>query len=707
MRLLAQLRKKPFCNEIHFILIAIIILLISLKYYWFFIILGLYFIYLFKNKHILIPTLVVILIVVFRISIIEINKSLFKLKENQEIYIVDIKNENSYYAYLGTNKLLIYDYNHDFVPGDRAIVSLKVIENKKSYLNDFDNEYYLLGKGVTYQAKVINKEFKRHGFSIYAPKFYYSNYLKKELSTESYNYVSAIAFGDNNLEGEIKDSYSILGISHILAISGLHILLIYKFISFLLLKLFKYYDDKIPIILIGIYISFIGFPVSALRAFLFLILNKLNRRGNVSYTKLDILSISALLMIFFRPYSAYNTGFILSFIVSFIFIYKNEIIKNSKSKLIYQYKLYFLIFLATFPFVINISNRISIISILLSPILSIIIPVFLLPLSYLDFFLPILDYGLKYIFIGINIYVINLKNILLVINIQSFNIYMIIIYYFIFLILIYTLVKGKLKIISISFLLSYILGVLYIKYVIPYSNITFIDSGQGDSALIELNNNRGVMVIDAYNSFNYLKSKGINRIDYLVLTHSDNDHIGDYKKIISFFDVKYLLYPIYDTKFEKLLADLDTKSIGINDKYEINSDFNIKILAPINPYDDPNSNSIVLKLNINNTSILFTGDMTENEEKDCILKYDNELDSDILKVAHHGSNTSSTNEFLKLVSPDISIISVGEDNNYGLPDKEIVQRLKDISRVYMTKDLGNIDLRIFKNEYKLSSYRKI
>lgn len=705
MRLLAQLRKKPFCNEIHFILIAIIILMISFKYYWFFIILALYFIFLFKNKHLLLPTLVVILIVVFRISIIKINKNVFKEQDTYEIYVVDIKNDDSYYAYVGINKFLIYDYNHECLPGDRIKCKLSITENKKSYLNDFDNEYYLLGKNVTYQARISNKEFIRNGFSIYAPKYYYSKYLKNNLSNESYNYVSAVVFGNNNLENDVKESYSILGISHILAISGLHILLIFKFLSFILFKAFKYYDDKIPLIIIGIYILFIGFPISALRAFLFLVLNKLNRKGHVSYTKLDILSISALIMIIFRPYCIYNTGFILSFIVSFILIYRTEIIGKSKSLLLKQYKIYILIFFSTFPFVINISNSISIISILLSPILSSVISFILLPLSYLDFLLPILDYGLKYLFIGLNIYVTNLKNILLIINIQSFNIYMILGYYLIFIFIIFTFVRKKYKIISISMMSMYLLIILYFRFVNPYSNVTFIDCGQGDSALIELPHGDGVMVIDAYNSYSFLKTKGLYTIDYLVLTHSDSDHIGDYKKIIEHFNVKRLLYPVYDDKFNELLKDINVKAIGINDDYIINNDFNLKILAPINKYDDPNSNSIVMKININNTSFLFTGDMTEKEENDCINKYKNELASNILKVAHHGSNTSSSLEFINLVKPDISIISVGEYNTYGLPNKEIVDRLNKISDVYMTKTSGNINIRISKDKYNISTYR--
>ena len=112
-----------------------------------------------------------------------------------------------------------------------------------------------------------------------------------------------------------------------------------------------------------------------------------------------------------------------------------------------------------------------------------------------------------------------------------------------------------------------------------------------------------------------------------------------------------------------------------------------------------------MKININNTSFLFTGDMTEREENDCINKYKNELASNILKVAHHGSNTSSSLEFINLVKPDISIISVGEYNDYGLPNKEIVDRLNRYSNVYMTKNSGNINIRISKDKYNISTYR--
>ena len=98
--------------------------------------------------------------------------------------------------------------------------------------------------------------------------------------------------------------------------------------------------------------------------------------------------------------------------------------------------------------------------------------------------------------------------------------------------------------------------------------------------------------------------------------------------------------------------------------------------------------------------------MTEKEENDVLNKYKNKLKSDILKVAHHGSNTSSSKEFIKCVNPKDSVISVGLNNSYNLPNKEIVDRIKNYSNIYLTSELGNIDLYIYSDHYDISGYRK-
>jgi len=513
-------------------------------------------------------------------------------------------------------------------------------------------------------------------------------------------------FSNNELNNEVSDSYSNLGISHILCISGLHIIFLFKLLSFVFIKLFKYYNDIIPLVIISLFVILIGFPKSALRALLFLILLSINKRSKYKYTKLDILSITFIFMSLISPYSIYNTGFVLTFLVSFILIYKDDILNKSKYKLINDYKLYSLIFLLTFPFIVNINNKISLLSLLLAPILSNLLGIILIPLSFLLSIFPILDIVLKYVYIILNYYILNVSNILPIIRIQSFNIYMMIVYYLLFIYLIYKLSNDNKIYKPLLYLTSYIILIINIFYLSPFSKITFISCGQGDSSVIRLPYERGIMVIDAYNSISYLKNSGIKKIDYLVLTHSDSDHIGDYDKIIKEFKVNKLLYSKYDDKFNVLLNDINVNKIGIDSNYVFNSkNFNIKVLGPINKYDDANSNSIVLRIKIFNKTILYTGDMTEKEEIDLINKYKTSLKSDILKVAHHGSNTSSSNNFLKLVNPDTSIISVGKNNNYDLPSDIIVKRLEKYSNVYMTKNKGNIDIIISKKKLWILTYR--
>ncbi|MBQ9899993.1 MAG: DNA internalization-related competence protein ComEC/Rec2 [Acholeplasmatales bacterium] len=702
MRLLQLLKKKPFCNDLHFFLIGVILLLIGLKYYPLLILLFIYLVYIFKKTNIIIYLMILLLIIIGHISILKIIRDNNK-KEEYKGYIVDIIDDNNYIFRSGIIKLQINDYNHNQDAGDVLIISVEIIDNEKNYEADFDYNNYIYSKDISYYAKLKKKEFIKKGFSIYSLKYNYKKYLKKTVSDNSYQYVSALVFGDNIFEENIKDGYSILGISHILAISGLHIIFLFKILSFILLKLFHYYKDTIPIAIITIFIIIIGAPPSAIRALLFLIIGALNRKGNIYYTKLDILSISFILMIIFNPYYFYSIGFILTYLISFILIFSNDILKE-KNKYKKLYKNYLLIYFISLPFVIDISGAISILSILLSPFLSLGL-VIIIPISYLLSIFPILDYVFKYLFDFINLYINNLSSLISLIHIKSMNVYFKLIYYFLYGYLIYRLANKKGIGRNMILISTYLLLFITIKYIDPIASVTYIGVGQGDSALIRLPYNQGVVLVDAYNSYNYLKSEGIDRIDYLVLTHSDKDHIGDYEKILKHINVKKIIYPIYDDRFNDLLKDYNRK-IGIcYNKEIILKNTKMEILGPIKRYDDPNSNSIVFKINIYNNVYLFTGDMTKDEEIDLIDKYGNKLDSDILKVAHHGSNTSTTDLFLSFVTPKYSIISVGKKNNYNLPSEDIVKKLNKISKLYMTSNNGNITFYMFDNNLWIKTYK--
>ncbi|MDE6656239.1 MAG: MBL fold metallo-hydrolase, partial [Anaeroplasmataceae bacterium] len=283
------------------------------------------------------------------------------------------------------------------------------------------------------------------------------------------------------------------------------------------------------------------------------------------------------------------------------------------------------------------------------------------------------------------------------------SIFWMIIYYVIFIYILICFAKGRRKYILL-YIPIYLCLVFSLRIVNPFYKVTFIDVGQGDSILIELPHDQGNILVDSYyNTVEYLKSIGIRKLDYVILTHFDNDHMGTIEEVIKSFHVSALLYSEFEN-VEKL-SNLSIEKIPVKSGLGFKvSKTEFHILGPINAYSDSNSNSVVLKFTFNNYSFLMTGDMTEKEENDLILKYEKELSCDVLKVGHHGSETSSSIKFLKYVNPTYSIISVSESNRYGLPSSEIVRRLSAMSKVYMTKDSGNIQV-IITDKIKVNEYR--
>lgn len=227
--------------------------------------------------------------------------------------------------------------------------------------------------------------------------------------------------------------------------------------------------------------------------------------------------------------------------------------------------------------------------------------------------------------------------------------------------------------------------------------VYYFDVGQADSILVVHNNE--TMLIDAGNNddgdlvVNNLEKLGIDRIDYLIGTHPHEDHIGGLDDVIDNFEIGTIYMPKVSNNtstFEDVLDSISNKNLkvttpSVGHTFEI-GDVQCEVMSIKNDPDDFNACSIVLRMEYNEISYLFMGDAEKP----------NELARDwpqttILKVGHHGSNTSSCEEFLYQVMPTISIISAGQDNDYGHPHKEVLDRLNEIeSNIYVTKDLGNI-----------------
>ena len=230
-------------------------------------------------------------------------------------------------------------------------------------------------------------------------------------------------------------------------------------------------------------------------------------------------------------------------------------------------------------------------------------------------------------------------------------------------------------------------------------NVYYFDVGQADSILLE--NNGEFMLIDAGNNadgenlVNYFKELGIEKFEHVIATHAHEDHIGGMDDVINNFEVKNFYMPDVVTTsktFEDLITALENNSVilqtpEIGDLLILGG-CKLEVLHLDNDNEDLNDTSIVVRGLYGNTSFLFMGDATSNVEKNIL---NSNIDSDVLKVGHHGSKYSSMVKFLNKVTPLYSIISVGEDNSYGHPYKSTITKLEDIgSKVYRTDIDGTI-----------------
>lgn len=233
--------------------------------------------------------------------------------------------------------------------------------------------------------------------------------------------------------------------------------------------------------------------------------------------------------------------------------------------------------------------------------------------------------------------------------------------------------------------------------------VHFIDVGHADAILIK--NGEESMLIDGGDNssgklvVDYIKNQGIDSIKYVIGTHPHEDHIGGLDNVIDSFNIEKVIMPNANANtktFEDVLNSISNKGLTITkprpgDKYNLNGAEFI-ILAPNkDKYSNLNNYSVVVKLTHGNSSFVFTGDAETLSEKEILDNFGGILKADLLKLGHHGSNTSTSENFLEAVNPQIAIISLGRDNKYNHPDIEVVDRLREKNiDIYRTDEEGTI-----------------
>ena len=511
----------------------------------------------------------------------------YELRENK--LILEIKTKEKLIVHYKYEDKILSSLSY----GDKLLI--KGVLKEPSSLNipnTFNYKKYLYNKKIYYivDAYSIDKIENNNNY-LYTIK---NTLYKKINNLKSADYIKTLLFGDNTLSTDINNSYRINGISHLFSVSGMHINIITSIIYFYLNKIT--YNKKIKYIITDIflllYLIFVG-TSSILRSTIMNILFSINFMFKLNIGKIDILFLTLIISIVVNPSIIYDLGFIYSYLISFFLIMYSPKTKSKLKKVIYTS---FISFIVSFPITIYSTYEINIISIILNIILVPIISTIILPLTILTLVFPIIDnilFLITNILEEVSLYISQIEVTKFIFPRPS-RIY-IIIYYIISIIVL----KRKKR----TYL---IFGLIIFQYLLPYFNnnleLTMFDVGEADSILITYPHIKSNILIDTgkteYTMINgiipYLKSKGIKKINYLIITHGDLDHIGGALTLTKNFKVENIILNNNDyTELELELIE-NNKNIIHNNVQKIKTSKNYLYFLNNQKNTNENDSSLIL-----------------------------------------------------------------------------------------------------------------
>lgn len=672
-----------------------------------------------------------------------------KYKDTYKIKIVNSRNKkrNNTHLYMRVKKGSNINY------GDMIFINAKFLEpeidrnergfNYKEYLKTIN----IYGTLETNKYTIIERE-KINKILLYTSK------LKKKLKDnickviekeENEKLIIAMILGDTDeLSDDIKEDFLNSNLYHILSVSGGQVSNIIIGIT-IISKILKAHKRILNISCIIILIQFMfltGLTPSIIRACIMCIISLI---ASLSFKRYDIansLGISLLIILLNNPHSINSLSVLLSYfgflgiiILGSPCIKKiNEIIGNN----IIRYILNIIISsisaqIFIFPIILYIFGTISL-TFMFSNL-------FIIPLSsiitIIGFFImicPLKIFGLVEPIIEITINIVkffanmNISKIYCIIP----SIIQTIIYYVINIYLYYMIRRDYIYKIK-HFIKKYgkaiviIITIITVLRILSTNNlencyIDFIDVGQGDATLIVTNTNKKILIDGGGSEFNsdfdvgkntllpHLLKKKINKLDYVIISHFDSDHVGGILTILNELKVeKVIIGKQFETSqnYEEFIKIMEKKKIKLyvvetGQKIKVDKDTTMDILWPdtsnIIKENILNNNSLVCKLNFKDKSMLCTGDIEEIAEKAILSKYSdnlNILNADIIKIAHHGSKTSSITPFINKVRPKIALIGVGKNNKFGHPNFKTIENLEKMGvKIFRTDENGEIQIKI-------------
>lgn len=582
--------------------------------------------------------------------------------------------------------------------------------------NLFSYRHYLASKGIFSEAKIkhIDKKIRGKHWGLRLRNSFYK-YIHRifdlNMSLRSANFCTSIVLGE-----ALVDDVSIreLGLSHILAVSGLHIDLLFAFVFFIFKKLKVNYRILwlLALLLASLYAYLIDFPFSVMRVLGVNLIAYLAFLYKKPLDRIKALLIVAGLILIKNPFALLNAGFILSFAscLSIYLIYPRLKSKFGKSYIRKSIAFTSSIQLGLFPMLIYYFGRFNLVSIIAN---FLVLPIFNISMYLifgLVFLYPIFGNLLK---VGFGILdflissILNITGILAKLSLFKIDFarpsLILVFYGFMLILILVSLDKRIIKRKSGIFLLSALIIIISVCKDREKISYQMIDIGQGDCFLLKDMDDYYMVDVGGPKSKTYdsgerilvpyLKSLGVSKIKGIFISHEDKDHVGNIDRVCDNFDVEN----IYTSKLNiEAVKKYRPAIIKNHDRIKLSHGYIECIYEGADA--DENANSIGILINIKGIRILSLGDLQSEFEKDINTR------ADILKLSHHGSKTSSARDFIERVNPKVVLISAGRNNTYGHPSKEVLENVSD-RIIYNTQTDGMVEMD-FTNKFSIIKYLK-
>lgn len=577
--------------------------------------------------------------------------------ENNNFEFVVIEKYNNY-VILEKDDIKCLYYDDSLEEGNKILLEGKI--NKLDSNNEFYK--YLLTQRVNFvfEGEVVENDnhitFNNRVI----------NFLLNNKDEGNKNILKLILFNEKNDSNEIFYEYfDKLSISFLVVISGFHINLIFKILK--KTKILKY-------IITFFYVYLLNFSISSLKAFLYYVIKKVNRKGNYPINNSDILSLLVIAFLFINPSYIFNMGFIYSFAFSYIINFVNNILIGKKTSIKILKKV--IIYCFSIPIILQNNYEISTNSFFANVLL-------VYPISFMFVFSLIYLFFDKF-YLVYKIYALIMEKVLYAFAKYSINLifgkpslFIIILMYASLILFLYFYQNRLYK--KALFYFAIFVFINIFQYNIPNldykESVYFIDVGQGDCIALKIKNSKKVVLIDTGGNkyknlakttiIPFLKSEGIKEIETIIITHDDYDHNGNKDNLLNGF------------KVNNVIEDSSIESVTIGDKNFVNLNVN---------ENRDNDGSIVLYGEYGGVNYLFTGDISSKKEEEIINEYKN-LSVDILKVSHHGSSSSTSENFLRHINAKIALIGVSKNNSYDHPSSEVISRLEKYKLIIYRTDI--------------------